>query len=129
MTEIDIPATITAIGGTITAIGVILVAWWAYRGKVEAERAAALAATAKLVTDDNNARLIVLDSKVFTLGKQVDGQLTALLQLTERAAHAAGKLEGQRDEKIAQSRASSTDQEINNHDPRSEPPQAPDPTL
>jgi hypothetical protein len=114
--HVDVPATIAAIGAVISAIGVILIAYWAYRGKVEAEKAAATALQAKSTTEDNNTRLIVLDQQVFKLGKQVDGQLTALLELTEKAAHAAGKLEGQRDEKMAQSRLT-TDSEIRNHDP------------
>ena len=119
MDHIDVPATIAAIGGIISAVGVILIAYWAYRGKVEAEKAAATAREAKQVTDDNNSRLVKVGDEVYRLGKQVDGQLTALLELTERAAHAAGKLEGQRDEKIAQARSTrTTDNEIEAHDPK-----------
>ena len=72
MNDVDLPATITAIGALVTALGVILVAYWAYRGKERASKAADLAADAK-------KEIVAVGDKLYLLDKRVDGRLTELL--------------------------------------------------
>ena len=69
----DIPATITALGAFVTAVGVIVIAYWSYRGKERASRAADDAADAK-------KEIIAVGDKLYLLDRRVDGRLTELLE-------------------------------------------------
>lgn len=84
---IDWPAVITALGALVTAIGAILIGYWSYRAK---ERATAAATTSA----DNKKEIVQVKGDVFMVGERIDGRLTKLLELTEKAAFQAGKLEG-----------------------------------
>ena len=92
---IDIPATITAIGAVVAAVGVILTAWWAYRAKTQASEA--------------TAQITVVGKDVYELGKRVDGRLTELLDaaaakgVTDAAlARAEGQAEGEQKQRDRQ---------------------------
>jgi len=71
--DVDIPATITAIGALVTALGVVLIAYWSYRGKERASRAADLAA-------DATKAIVAIGDTIYLLDKRVDGRLTQLLE-------------------------------------------------
>ena len=73
MNDVDIPATITAIGALVTALGVVLIAYWSYRGKERASRAADLAA-------DATKAIVAIGDTIYLLDKRVDGRLTQLLE-------------------------------------------------
>ncbi len=91
----DLPATITAIGALVTAVGVILIAYWSYRGKEGASKAADLA-------NDAKKEIIAVGNKVYLLEKRVDGRLTELIEgvraegvSASALARAEGKAEGE----------------------------------
>lgn len=105
----DLPATITALGQSLSdaapfvvAVGAILAAWWAYRGKNEAARAKQLAAEGKREIIASKVEIIRIGDEVFEIGKKVDGRLTDLLEamaakgVTDTAkAHLEGVAEGE----------------------------------
>jgi hypothetical protein len=87
----EFSATITALGTLVAAVGAAIVAvgsfWLAARNSRKAEKARQLA-------EDNKAELVRVGDKIYRLSENVDGKLTKLLDLTEKAAHAEGRLEG-----------------------------------
>jgi hypothetical protein len=112
MNTVDLPATITALGALVTAVGVIVLGWLSYRAKAAASRAAEKATSAESEAIASrellDGKLIELDGKVFTLGRAVDGRLSKLLELAEAnakiretSARAEGKLEGAADERAS----------------------------
>jgi len=84
----DLAGIIAAVGSVITALGVILVGYWAYKGKNRAD-------DAKRASENNNARIVELDGKLYTLGVNVDGRLSELLRVSTEAARAQGVAEGE----------------------------------
>jgi hypothetical protein len=93
----EFAATITALGTLVVAIGGATVAvgtfWLASRNSRKADKARQLA-------EDNKAELVRVGDKIYRLSENVDGKLTKLLDLTEKAAHAEGRLEGIAAEKV-----------------------------
>ena len=86
----EVPATITALGALVTAVGVILIAFWAYRAKVKATEAADR--TVKL-----DRVLIDISDKVYALDERVDGRLSELLKSNREKSEAlivAARAEG-----------------------------------
>jgi len=73
MSDLDIPATLTASAAVVTALGVILIAYWSYRGKERASKAADFA-------EDATRAIVAIGDKLYTLDKRVDGRLTQLLE-------------------------------------------------
>ncbi len=98
---IDIPATITALGAFVTAVGIILAAYWSYRAKERATTAAQLG-------KDNKDKIVELDGKLYKLGENVDGRLTALLASSVAAARAEGVSAGEQSQRDRQSDRSTT---------------------
>jgi gamma-glutamyl:cysteine ligase YbdK (ATP-grasp superfamily) len=101
----DVPATLAAITALIVAVGAFVLNFLKERASERAEKAAARAVVAaeaaKAAAESNDAKLIEIDGKISTLGKAVDGRLTALIKSLEEnanirvtAAKASGKLEG-----------------------------------
>jgi len=88
---IDWPATITALGALITAVGVIVIAFLNYR---RAEHERVHRAAQEELLRDGNTELVRTNKGIFALGKQLDGRLQELLEVTESAARAQGVLEG-----------------------------------
>ena len=93
--NIDIPATITALGALVSAIGVILLAFWSYRAKERAAVAADKATVAAALAAESQKAIIATKDGIFELGQRVDGRLSELLELTRTSAHAEG-MEDQR---------------------------------
>jgi hypothetical protein len=93
----EFAATITALGTLVVAVGGAIVAvggfWLAARNSRKAE-------AARQVAEDNKAELVRVGDKIYRLSENVDGKLTRLLDLTEKAAHAEGRLEGIAAEKV-----------------------------
>lgn len=92
MDNIDIPATIAAVGTLVTAVGTILIAFWAYRAKTHAARAAELAAS-------NKGDIAVVQGEVREVGSRIDGRLTALLKSSSDLARAEGVAQGEQSER------------------------------
>jgi type II secretory pathway pseudopilin PulG len=94
----DLPATITALGTLVAAIGALVISWNNRRAAAEAREKAAVAAAAaeaaKLAALDSQREIIATKEGVFEVGKQIDGRLTELLTLTKESALAEGRLEG-----------------------------------
>jgi len=88
---IDWPATITALGALITAVGVIFIAFLNYR---RADNEAVHRKAQELLLKQGNSELVRTNEGIFELGKQLDGRLQELLEVTESAARAKGVLEG-----------------------------------
>jgi Ca2+-binding RTX toxin-like protein len=93
----EFAATITALGTLIVAIGGATVAvgtfWLAARNRRDARKT-------RQIAEDNKAELVRVGDKIYRLSENVDGKLTRLLDLTEKAAHAEGRLEGIAAEKV-----------------------------
>jgi hypothetical protein len=88
---IDWPATITALGALVTAVGVIVIAFLNYRRGIVADLAETVE---KELLEAQNAELVQTKGGIYQLGKKLDGRLQELLQLTEISARAQGVLEG-----------------------------------
>lgn len=88
----DLPSIISAIGGVITAIGVILIAFWSYRAK---ERVADAVKQGKL----NEAQIIAVGDTIYALGEKVDGRLTDLLRESKAASRAEGVAAGEQSQR------------------------------
>lgn len=90
--------TIIAIATLVTAIGAVIIGWRNSRKADEAREKAALAAaaahTAKEAALASQAEIIATKEGVFEVGKQIDGRLTALLEITRKSAYAEGQLAG-----------------------------------
>jgi hypothetical protein len=106
----DLPATLTAFGALVAAVGVILGAWWAYRAKREATIAAREIVASKREILASKVEIIRIGDEVFEIGKRVDGRLTELLDaagakgITDAAlAHAEGVAEGEQRQRDRQS--------------------------
>jgi hypothetical protein len=88
MSPEQIAALLDGLVKIVTAIGVIVVAYFAYRAKVEASRAARIA-------DDLQAPLIRIGDQVLEVGDAIDGRLTALLKSETSAARLEGVAAGE----------------------------------
>ena len=69
----DLPAILTALAAVIGAIGGIVAAILAYRGKQKAGEA-------KTASDQNRAEIIAVGDKVYKLGERLDGPLSELMK-------------------------------------------------
>lgn len=94
----DVPQTITALATLVAALGAVLLGWRnshkADAAKEKAALAAAAAVTAKEAAEASQRDVIATKDGVFEVGKQIDGRLSELLKLTEKAAYAAGLAAG-----------------------------------
>ncbi len=104
----DLPATLTALGTLVAAVGAVVAVILGYlnrrsadAAKTRAADAAYAAERAKSAAEASQREIIATKDGVFELGKQIDGRLSELLQLTESAALAAGRLEGAAAQKLA----------------------------
>lgn len=92
------------VGGIGTLIGALVLGYRRIMPVIQEARDEAKLARAKAASGE--ARLIILDDKVYELGQAVDGRLTKLLvlaeanaEIREAAALARGRLEGQAEER------------------------------
>jgi hypothetical protein len=88
----DVASIIGAIGACITAVGVILVAWWTYRGRERTAKAAE-AAEAEVAAEHNTATLVATQAGIYELGRRIDGRMDELLMSARESGHAAGVAE------------------------------------
>lgn len=90
--------TITELATLIAAIGALIVAIMNARSASDARAKAVIAATAAetaaVRAEEGKREVVIVHGEVVEVGKRIDGRLTQLLLLTEKAAHAAGVLEG-----------------------------------
>lgn len=98
---LDVPATLNAIAGIGTPLGVILIGYWAYKGKadfesakIDAEAARVAAEAAKADAALARADMILTKDGVFEIGKKVDGRLSELIEEIKKSSKAEGKAEG-----------------------------------
>jgi hypothetical protein len=75
---------------------VILLGYWAYRGKERAAVAAEKAAVAAQKAEDAVGEIVAVKGSIFALGKQIDGRLSELLKSTAALSHAEGVVEGEK---------------------------------
>jgi hypothetical protein len=97
----DLAAVLTALGVLVAAIGSVSAVVVGYlnrramtAAKDKASDAAAAALVAKTAAEDSKREIIATKDGVFELGKQIDGRLSQLLELTRESALAEGRLEG-----------------------------------
>ncbi len=95
-------SSLPAITSLVTAIGVIVIAYWTYRGKERAAKAAELAAERDR---EAKAAIITVGDKVFEVGKALDGRLSQLLAEAKALAHAEGRAEGEQAQRERQTPA------------------------
>ena len=95
----DLANTIVALATLVTAIGAVVIG---YRNSLKAEaarerasEAVAAAEAAKVAASRAEVDIIATRNGVFEVGKQIDGRLSELLELTKAAAYAEGKLAGE----------------------------------
>ena len=91
----ELAAIIAAIGGVVTAVGVILIAYWSYRGKERATAAARAASDAATAAEESHKEIIAVGDKVFRVGEQLDGRLSELLASARLASRAEGVAAGE----------------------------------
>ena len=91
----DVPAIIAALGGVVTAVGVILVGYWAYRAKERAADAAEAAAKAAAEANAARSEIMVVGDKIVEVGKALDGRLSELLREARATARAEGMAAGE----------------------------------
>lgn len=91
----DLPATLTALGALVTAVGVILIAYWAYRSKERATRAVEAAAEAARLTAQGNEEIQLIHGEVREIGARIDGRLSELLKSSIAQARAEGIATGE----------------------------------
>lgn len=121
----DIAGTISALGTLLGAIGAFVTAlgafWLAYRNskrgeearikaaadvqiaKDEAAAAALKAAIAAESAADAKKAIVKVGDDLFVVGKQIDGRLTQLLELTRTSAIAEGRLQAESERKATES--------------------------
>ena len=90
---------IVAVAGLVTAIGIVLASFWAYRAKERAARAAELAATAAQHAADASTEIMLVHGEIRALGKRVDGRLSELLASSIAAARSEGVAAGEQSQR------------------------------
>lgn len=89
----DVASLVGAIGSVITAVGVIVVGWWTYRGKERAAKATEAAEAAQKAAEANTRALVATRDGIYELGKRIDGRMDELLISARESGHAAGMAE------------------------------------
>lgn len=99
----DLPATLTALGTLVAAVGAL---YLSFRNSKKADdardkaiAAAMQAAQAKAEAEDAKGAIVKVGDDLFRVGKQIDGRLSELLELTARASRAEGLEAGRISEK------------------------------
>ena len=106
-TIVAVATLVGALTAMVAALGGVIVAWRNSKKADDAREKAAVAAAAaqaaKQAAEDMKKEVILTKDGVFEVGKQIDGRLSALLELTKQASLAEGRLEGIASQKAAQS--------------------------
>lgn len=90
----ELPATIAAVTALIVAVGTFVLNLLKNRNTEKAaERAAVAGEAAKTAAEESKAAVVAVDGKIFALGKQLDGQLSKLLDEIKKGAYAKGRLD------------------------------------
>ena len=99
----DLPATLTALGTLVAALGALFLSFLnakkADDARDKAIAAAMQAAQAKAEAEDAKGAIVKVGDDLFRVGKQIDGRLSELLELTARASRAEGMETGRLKEK------------------------------
>jgi hypothetical protein len=103
---IDWPATFTALGTLVAAIGAVLAVILSFlnrraatEARAKADDAAHAAERAKVAAEDSKREIIATKEGVFEVGRQIDGRLSELLRSSTALARAEGVAQGEQSQR------------------------------